>query len=71
MLPPYYFYWLRIDNKHMTEPWLDEALMDSVYRSGTSSYNSICFQLFVFVLFSFEIVYADKNVRKRKDEKIM
>ena len=20
MLPPYYFYWFRIDNKHMTEP---------------------------------------------------
>ena len=28
MLPPYYFYWFRIDNKHMTEPWLDSA-----YRS--------------------------------------
>ena len=29
MLPPYYFYWFRIDNKHMTEPWLDQALMKS------------------------------------------
>ena len=27
MLPPYCFYWFRIDNKHMTEPQLDEALM--------------------------------------------
>ena len=26
MLPPYYFYWFRIDNKHMTEPWFDQAL---------------------------------------------
>ena len=33
MLPPYYFYWFRIDNKHMTEPWLDQALIDSAYRS--------------------------------------
>ena len=28
MLPPYYFYWFRIDNKHMAEPWMDQALMD-------------------------------------------
>ena len=34
MLPPYYFYWSRIDNKHMTEPWLDQTLMDSAFRSG-------------------------------------
>ena len=33
MLPPYYFFWFRIDNKHMTEPWLDQALMDVAYRS--------------------------------------
>ena len=33
MLPPYYFYWFRIDNKHMTEPWLDQGLMDLAYRS--------------------------------------
>ena len=33
MLPLYYFSWFRIDNKHMTEPWLDQALMDSAYRS--------------------------------------
>ena len=25
MLTTYYFYWFRIDNKHMTEPWLDQA----------------------------------------------
>ena len=25
---------LRIDNKHMTEPWLDQALMDSEYESN-------------------------------------
>ena len=39
MLPLYYFYWFRIDNKYMTEPWLDQALMDLAYRSlrrGTS-----------------------------------
>ena len=33
-VPPYYFYWSRIDNKHMTEPWLDQTLMDSAFRSG-------------------------------------
>ena len=33
MLPPYYFYWFKIDTKHMTEPWLDQALMDSAFRS--------------------------------------
>ena len=27
MLPSYYFYWSRIDNKHMTESSLDQALM--------------------------------------------
>ena len=32
MLPPFYFYWFRIDNKHMTEPWLDQALMESTYK---------------------------------------
>ena len=34
MLPQYYFYWFRIDNKHMTEPWLDQALMDLAYSSS-------------------------------------
>ena len=34
MLPPYHFYWFRIDIKHMTESWFDEALMDSEYRSA-------------------------------------
>ena len=33
MLQPYYFYWFRIDNKHMTEPWLDQALVDLANRS--------------------------------------
>ena len=37
MLPPNYFYWFRIDIKHMPEPWLDQALMDSAYRSAPSS----------------------------------
>ena len=27
MLLPYFFYWFRIDNKHMTEPWLDQSIM--------------------------------------------
>jgi len=35
MLPQYNFYWFRIDNKHMAEPWLNQRLMDSAYRSGT------------------------------------
>ena len=34
VIPPYYFYWFRIDSNHMTEPWLDQALMDPAYRSG-------------------------------------
>ena len=29
MLPKYYFYWFRIENKHKAEPWLDQALMDT------------------------------------------
>ena len=36
MLPPYYLYWFRIDNKHMTEPCLDQALMDLAYRRDPS-----------------------------------
>ena len=32
MLPPYNLYWFRIDNKHITEPWLDQALMKSAYK---------------------------------------
>ena len=32
MLPPYNLYWFRIDNKHMTEPWMDQALMESEYK---------------------------------------
>ena len=35
MLSLYYFYWFRIDIKHMIEPWLDQALMDSAYRSDS------------------------------------
>ena len=45
MLPPYYFYWFRIDNKHMTEPWLDQALMDSAYRSGLLNLNIYLFRM--------------------------
>ena len=39
MLPPYHFFWFRfrIWNKLMTEPWLDQALMDSAYRSNYST----------------------------------
>ena len=33
----YYFYWFRIDNKHMAEPWLDQALMCSAYRSDINN----------------------------------
>ena len=27
------FYWFRIDNKHMSEPWLDRVLMDLAFKS--------------------------------------
>ena len=30
MLPPYYFYWFRIYNKHVTEPWSDQALSQTL-----------------------------------------
>ena len=40
MLPLYYFYWFRKDNKHMTEPWLDQALMDLGYRSVQVKYKN-------------------------------
>ena len=29
MIPPSNFYWFRKDAKHMSEPWLDQALMES------------------------------------------
>ena len=32
MLPPYNLYRFRIDNKHMTELWLDQALMELAYK---------------------------------------
>jgi len=44
MLPPNYFYWFRIDNNHMTEPWLDQALMGSAYRSGEPGEKDECTQ---------------------------
>ena len=42
MLPPNLFYWFRIDNKHMTETWLDQALMDLACRS-----DFLCFPHFI------------------------
>ena len=27
-----YLYWFRIDTKHITEPWLDQTLMESTYK---------------------------------------
>jgi len=44
MSPLNYFYWFRIDNKHMTEPWLDQVLMDSAYRNE-SLLNVLSFDL--------------------------
>ena len=43
MFPPYYFCWFRIDDKYMTEPWLDQALMDSAYTTfnGTAKINTL------------------------------
>ena len=32
------FNWFRIDNKHMTEPWLNQVLMDSAYRSDIATF---------------------------------
>ena len=37
MFPPYNFYWFKINTKHMAEPWLDQALMDSEYKSAVST----------------------------------
>ena len=39
MLPSYYFYWFRIDNKHMTEPWLDQGPIDLAYRSDIAVFH--------------------------------
>ena len=37
MILPCNFYWFRIDNKHLTQPWLDLTLLDSAYRRGGPS----------------------------------
>ena len=63
MLPPYYFYWLRRDNKHMTEPWLDQALMDSTYRGVNMSPKYFTIYLFSNV----EITYSYSHTVKRWD----
>ena len=39
------FCWFRIDTNHMTEPWLDQALMDSAYRSGKETLSVISIDL--------------------------
>ena len=56
MLPPYYFYWFRIDNKHMTEPWLDQALMDS------SGLNKKVEDNFVFLIR--KLLYCKQKISK-------
>ena len=53
MIPPYNFYWFRIDNKHMTEPWLDQALMDLAYRSEITIRIFFLYDWF----FSFTLVF--------------
>ena len=41
MLPQCNFYWFRIDTKHMTEPWLVQALMESAYKCDRFSSPSL------------------------------
>ena len=53
MIPPYNFYWFRIDNKHITEPWLDQALMDLAYRSEITIRIFFLYDWF----FSFTLVF--------------
>ena len=55
MLLPYYFYWFRIDNKHMTEPWLDQALMDSAYRSDIIEVTNNIFKENILFLNSYAV----------------
>ena len=57
MLPPCNFYWFRIDNKHMVEPWLDQMLMDSAYRSDSLDQLLKClgFRLYTPFHFSFTV----------------
>ena len=77
MLPPYYFYWFRIDNKHMTEPWLDQALMDSAYMSVPfwrplriiPFGNSDIWTIFFYII-SNNIIISDLMFGKREDEGI-
>ena len=47
MLPPYNLYWFRIDNKHMTEPWLDQELMESAYKCALFYYFFIIVPFYI------------------------
>ena len=71
MLLPNYFYWFRIDNKYMTEPWLDQALMDSAYRSvffiKTKKLNTR-HKLYFSHHFIFEIGLKDRKENKLEFE---
>ena len=77
MLPLYYFYWFRIDNKHMTEPWLDQALMDLSYMSVPfwrplriiPLENSDDLNDFFYII-SNNIIISDLMFGKREDEGI-
>ena len=55
MLPPYYFYWFRIDTKHMTELWLYKALMDSAYYSELDDWDQfyLCSLIMLYFLLNF------------------
>ena len=44
MLPSYDFYRIRKDNKHMTEPWLDQALIVNGLGIQRSDVSMLRFQ---------------------------
>ena len=58
MLPPCNFYWFRLDIKHMAEPWLDQALMCSAYKSDINNISqfyepaSFIFSFFIYSMVS-------------------
>ena len=53
MLPPCNFYWFRIDTKHITEPWLDQTLMDLAYNHTRVTLWTLVLLTYTFVIKSY------------------
>ena len=71
MLPPYYFYWFRIDNKHVTESWLDQALIDLAYMSDAKIGTVLMFSTNKRVYFLYvQVTFVEKPYWKTISFKI-